>query len=76
CRFRDCTHSEEPGCAVRAAAESGELPPERLASYHKLLREAQLVAAKSDARLKAAESRKAKIMGRAIKDYHKRTGRG
>ena len=76
CRFRDCTHSDEPGCAVRAAVESGELPPERLASYHKLLREAQLVAAKSDARLRAAESRKAKIMGRAIKDYHKRTGRG
>ena len=75
CRFRDCTHNDEPGCAVRAAVESGELPPERLASYHKLLREAQLVAAKSDARLRAAESRKAKIMGRAIKDYHKRTGR-
>ena len=76
CRFRDCTHSDEPGCAVRAAADSGALPPERLASYHKLLREAQVVAAKTDARLRAAESRKSKIMGRAIKDYHKRTGRG
>src|SRR5262249_13550868 len=36
CRFRDCAHQSEPGCAVRAAIEAGTLPPERLASYHKL----------------------------------------
>ena len=60
CRFRDCTHDDEPGCAVRAAVESGALPPERLASYHKLLREAQVAAAKTDARLRAAEDRKSK----------------
>jgi ribosome biogenesis GTPase len=46
CRFRDCTHNDEPGCAVRAAVESGTLPPDRLASYHKLMREAQSVAAR------------------------------
>jgi ribosome biogenesis GTPase len=39
CRFRDCTHQREPGCAVNAAAASGELDPARLASYHKLVRE-------------------------------------
>jgi ribosome biogenesis GTPase len=75
CRFRDCTHGNEPGCAVQAAVESGTIPPERLASYHKLLREAQVVAAKTDAHLRSSESRNSKIMSRAAKDYYKRSGR-
>jgi ribosome biogenesis GTPase len=49
CRFRDCTHYDEPGCAVLGAIESGTLPSERLASYHKLMREAQLVGVRADA---------------------------
>ena len=76
CRFRDCAHDGEPECAVQAAVESGALPPERLASYHKLMREAQVAAAKTDARLRAAEDRGAKLISRAAKDYHKRHGRG
>jgi len=36
CKFRDCTHRHEPGCAVLAAAKSGALDPERLARWHKL----------------------------------------
>jgi ribosome biogenesis GTPase len=36
CRFGDCQHDTEPGCAVRAAVEAGELDPARLASYVKL----------------------------------------
>ena len=36
CRFRDCQHAAEPGCAVRAALQAGELDPGRLASYLKL----------------------------------------
>ncbi|TZF90764.1 ribosome small subunit-dependent GTPase A, partial [Cognatilysobacter lacus] len=36
CKFRDCGHEAEPGCAVRAAIQSGELAPQRLASYRKL----------------------------------------
>ncbi len=39
CRFNDCTHNGEPGCAVEAAAAAGELDAERLASYRKLQRE-------------------------------------
>lgn len=39
CRFRDCSHTHEPGCAVRAAVEAGELPRERLESYVKLAAE-------------------------------------
>ena len=39
CRFADCAHQVEPGCAVLAAAASGDLASSRLASYHKLARE-------------------------------------
>jgi ribosome biogenesis GTPase / thiamine phosphate phosphatase len=39
CRFTDCRHETEPGCAVRAALESGELSRERFARYQALERE-------------------------------------
>lgn len=39
CRFRDCTHGDEPGCAVRAAVAEGEVDPERLAEYRALAAE-------------------------------------
>jgi len=39
CRFRDCRHQSEPDCAVRAAAEKGDLPGGRLRSYYRLLEE-------------------------------------
>jgi ribosome biogenesis GTPase len=41
CRFRDCRHDTEPGCAVKEAVESGELDADRVEHYHKLEREAQ-----------------------------------
>jgi ribosome biogenesis GTPase len=40
CRFSDCRHQTEPGCAIRAAIENGELPPKRWERYNKLKREA------------------------------------
>jgi ribosome biogenesis GTPase len=39
CRFGDCRHESEPGCAVQGAIAAGELAPRRLASYRKLMRE-------------------------------------
>ncbi|MFC9679936.1 ribosome small subunit-dependent GTPase A [Streptomyces sp. NPDC056948] len=53
CRFHDCAHEAEPGCAVLAAIETGELAERRLDSYRKLLRENQRIVAKTDARLRA-----------------------
>lgn len=53
CRFHDCAHAAEPGCAVLAAVESGELPGRRLDSYRKLIRENRWIAARTDARLRA-----------------------
>jgi ribosome biogenesis GTPase len=53
CRFHDCAHEAEPGCAVLAAIDSGELAVRRLDSYRKLMRENQRIVAKTDARLRA-----------------------
>ena len=75
CRFRDCAHTDEPGCAVRTAVESGVLPPERLASYLKLVREAHVATKKTDVRVRAEENRKWKIIRKAAREFYKRTGR-
>lgn len=53
CRFHDCAHEAEPGCAVRAAIEDGSLPERRMDSYRKLLRENQRIVAKTDARVRS-----------------------
>ncbi|MEU0805775.1 ribosome small subunit-dependent GTPase A [Streptomyces sp. NPDC005970] len=53
CRFHDCAHEAEPGCAVLAAVEDGTLPERRLDSYRKLLRENTRLAARTDDRLRA-----------------------
>ena len=71
CRFRDCAHEDEPGCAVRAAVDAGALPPERLTSYRKLMREAEVAAARTDARLRGEQDRRAKTISKAVKDYYR-----
>ncbi|MGW1188453.1 ribosome small subunit-dependent GTPase A [Streptomyces sp. NPDC002559] len=53
CRFHDCAHESEPGCAVLAAIEDGSLHERRLDSFRKLLRENQRIVAKTDARLRS-----------------------
>ncbi|MEW1824663.1 ribosome small subunit-dependent GTPase A [Streptomyces sp. NPDC088196] len=53
CRFHDCAHTAEPGCAVLAALDSGDLSERRLDSYRKLMRENQWIVAKTDARARA-----------------------
>lgn len=58
CRFRDCTHQSEPGCAVRAALRDGSLDAGRYASYGKLQREVQYQARKTDVKLRLAEQRR------------------
>ena len=58
CRFTDCAHRTEPGCAVLLAVEEGRLPQRRLDSWHKLQREARWMATRTDARLRA-EARRA-----------------
>jgi ribosome biogenesis GTPase / thiamine phosphate phosphatase len=55
CRFSDCRHLTEPGCAVVAAATRGELDSDRLASFRKLQREAAAEARRTDPLLRKAE---------------------
>ncbi len=57
CRFNDCAHQAEPGCAVQAALRDGSLPRERYESYRKLERELAMLERRQDARLRA-EARK------------------
>lgn len=56
CRFRDCKHQREPGCAVREAVERGELPPERFETYLQLRQEsADVLQRREEARWHAGE---------------------
>ncbi|WP_374118703.1 ribosome small subunit-dependent GTPase A [Streptomyces sp. 8L] len=76
CRFQDCAHDVEPGCAVLAALEDGTLPPRRLESYRKLQRENRRIVAKSDARTRAQLRREWKARGaRGRADAEAKRGR-
>lgn len=54
CRFNDCSHSGEPGCAVQEAVDTGELDEGRLGSFEKLNRELEFIRSKADIRLRDA----------------------
>ncbi len=67
CRFSDCGHEREPGCAVRAAVERGELDAERLASWERLRREAMWIETRRDARAVAEERRRRRRFARSLR---------
>jgi ribosome biogenesis GTPase / thiamine phosphate phosphatase len=75
CRFADCTHTREPGCAVRAALEAGELAERRLESYVRLKEELERLAEKQDARARAEKKKAEKVLHREMKRYQKEHGR-
>ena len=64
CRFNDCSHTEEPDCAVLAAVESGELPHERFQSWRKLQRELRAIAMRHNVLLRKEEARKWRLRAR------------
>ena len=72
CRFRDCTHRTEPGCAVRKAAESGELNAERYSHFSKLRGEAAAIGQLRDVKLRLEKKAADRMMGRAQKKHHPR----
>jgi ribosome biogenesis GTPase len=67
CRFADCSHREEPGCAVTDAVTNGDLPAERLRSWRKLMRETARSRMLGDAVVASAEHAKLRAMMRAIR---------
>jgi ribosome biogenesis GTPase len=64
CRFADCTHEHEPGCAVTAAVESGALPPERLRSWRELQEELRAIAARQERLERKEETRRWRLRAR------------
>ncbi|GAB2588605.1 ribosome small subunit-dependent GTPase A [Streptomyces capparidis] len=68
CRFQDCSHTAEPGCAVLAAVEDGTLARRRLDSYRKLLRENEFIASRTDARLRAERRRQWKVIQKSVRE--------
>ena len=75
CRFKDCTHRDEPGCAVLKAVEDGLIPEERLASYHRLTEELIFQSKKAEIGLKRLEKERFKKIAVDIKKYKKFTGK-
>ncbi len=73
CRFTDCRHQSEPGCAVQAALASGDLDVERLESWRKLGREQQFLLGKMDPEIRQYEKKRIKVLMRQIRNgYHHR----
>ena len=75
CRFRDCRHHGEPGCAVLAAIDKGTLDAERLESLHKLSREERFLEAKQDAAVRAERTRELRKMMRDVNRSYRDRGR-
>lgn len=73
CRFRDCQHRDEPGCAVIAAVASGELEASRLASLDKLRRELAFQARRQDEAAARAEKLRWKAITKSMKRHPKMT---
>lgn len=76
CRFRDCKHESEPGCAVLAAAASGELDGGRLANRRKLEREQQFLLRKMDPEKRREEKNRNKILHRHVREMYKTRDKG
>ncbi|MBL4930722.1 ribosome small subunit-dependent GTPase A [Clostridium paridis] len=61
CKFRDCNHQSEPGCAVKAALDNGELSKDRWNNYLKLKKEAEFAKRKEEANIRQQQKKLKKI---------------
>lgn len=75
CRFRDCAHQGEPGCAVNRGVEEGRLEAARLSSFHKLQKEAAHVARKTDVVARIKEQNRWKKVHREMRKRYRERGR-
>ena len=71
CRFRDCAHESEPGCAIHEAVEAGELDEDRFQSYMKMRREIAYTNRRRDEASIREERKRQKSMGKLYKDVQK-----
>jgi len=70
CKFRDCTHRSEPGCAVRQTIDE-----KRLANYHKLQREEEFLESKQDDALRAQRTKELRKMMKSVNRFYRDRGR-
>lgn len=75
CKFRDCTHTTEPGCAVREAVSEGQLDQARFENYLKAEKEARWSDQRGDRSAEAAAKRRAKSLSKEIRRLYKDRGR-
>jgi ribosome biogenesis GTPase len=75
CRFTDCAHDREPGCAVQAALADGRLAPERWESYRKLERELEHLEQRVDRRAAAEDRRRHRLFARELAERMRLRGR-
>lgn len=71
CRFRDCHHENEPGCAIQLAIKNNELSEDRFNSYKKLLKELAFLDRKLDKRAQSEEKKRWKKIHKAVKQHSK-----
>ena len=76
CRFTDCQHEGEPGCAVREALDAGELDPERYRNYRKMEAEMRHAATLTDQRKAQDEKSRVKRIHRDLKKIYKKRDEG
>jgi len=76
CRFRDCSHVNEPGCAVIDAVAQGALPERRLASYRRLTDELIELGRRQDEKAWAEKEKTNKVIAKAVKSYYKTEPKG
>jgi len=75
CRFADCTHDAEPGCAVQAAVLNGRVDASRVKRWHKLIRE-EAYNRESIAERRARDKSTGRLYKTIISDSHRKKGRG
>jgi ribosome biogenesis GTPase len=71
CKFSDCRHEDEPGCAVREAIENGELDEKRFESYLKMKREARYFENRKDHKASLVEKKRWKKIHKQAKEHYK-----
>ena len=77
CRFRDCRHESEPGCAVVAAIADGSLETERFENYRKMQREQEFLRRKVDAGARQKSTQRIKTVMRGVRQlYREREEKG
>ena len=76
CRFTDCAHESEPGCAVKEALASGTLPPERWESYLKLQRELEHLERRLDKRAASEQRKRWRSLSALAREASRAKGRG